>query len=165
MSENPEYHLLPQPHELSEQEKEDAMGAYLMMFAAIGAGLPLPVINIIAAVVYYYLNKGKSRFVRFHCHQALFSQLPTSLMNAGALFWGVRIFFSDEWHFNNVYTGYLGTVVVFNIVYFVWGIMAAIQARKGRTYYISFFGRWSYQRAFAIKPERAVKQAVNMPPV
>ena len=52
MEEKTGYHPLPQPHELSEREKEDAMGAYLMMFAAVGAGLPLPVINLIAAIIY-----------------------------------------------------------------------------------------------------------------
>jgi len=30
MEEKTGYHPLPQPHELSEREKEDAMGAYLM---------------------------------------------------------------------------------------------------------------------------------------
>ena len=32
--------LLPQPQDLTVREKEDAMGAYLMMFAAWGAGSP-----------------------------------------------------------------------------------------------------------------------------
>jgi len=50
------YVKLPQPHELSEREKEDAMGAYLMMFAALATSLPLPIINLIAATVYYYVN-------------------------------------------------------------------------------------------------------------
>ena len=50
------YVKLPQPHELSEREKEDAMGAYLMMFAALATSLYLPIINLIAATVYYYVN-------------------------------------------------------------------------------------------------------------
>jgi hypothetical protein len=54
---------LPQPHELSAIEKDDAMGAYLMMFAAWGAGLPLPLLNLIAAVIYFFINKKQSRFV------------------------------------------------------------------------------------------------------
>jgi|TARA_B110000879_G_scaffold48203_1_gene67938 hypothetical protein len=50
------YVKLPQPHELSEREKEDATGAYLIMFAALATSLPLPIINLIAATVYYYVN-------------------------------------------------------------------------------------------------------------
>jgi len=39
---------LPQPHEIPKRDREDAMGAYLMMFAAWGAGLPLPLLNLLA---------------------------------------------------------------------------------------------------------------------
>lgn len=67
------YMKLPQPHELSEREKEDARGAYLMMFAALATTLPLPIINLIAAIVYYYVNRKKGRFIHFHCLQSLLS--------------------------------------------------------------------------------------------
>jgi len=66
---------LPQPDELSEREKDDAMGAYLMMFATWVVGLPLPVLNLIAAVIYFYVNKKSSRFVAFHALQSLLSQV------------------------------------------------------------------------------------------
>lgn len=55
------YVKLPQPQDLSEREKEDAMGAYLMMFAALATSLPLPIINLIAAIVYYYINRKKRK--------------------------------------------------------------------------------------------------------
>ena len=55
------YVKLPQPQDLSEREKEDAMGAYLMMFAALATSLPLPIINLIAAIVYYYINPKKKK--------------------------------------------------------------------------------------------------------
>src|SRR5438477_6013265 len=99
MESTPEYYPLEQPDELTTREKEDAMGAYLMMFAAIGAGLPLPIINLIAAVIYYFINKSASRFVRFHSYQALIATIPTTLINAGAMFWIIRILFFD-WHAN-----------------------------------------------------------------
>ena len=59
------YIEIPQPDALGEREKEDAMGAYFMMFAALASSLPLPIINLIAAIVYYYINRKKSRFVHF----------------------------------------------------------------------------------------------------
>src|SRR5437868_15475390 len=89
------FHPLEQPDELTIRQKEDAMGAYLMMFAAIGAGLPLPIINLAAAVIYYYINKSSSRFVKFHSYQALIATIPTTVINAGAMFWTLRIMFSD----------------------------------------------------------------------
>ena len=71
-----EYYPLPQPEEIPEREKEDAMGAYLMMFAAVAIGLPLPIINLIASFIYYYINRKKSRFIHFHSLQSLLSQIP-----------------------------------------------------------------------------------------
>jgi len=65
---------LPQPDQLAEREKEDGMGAYLMMFAAFAVVLPLPVVNLIAALIYYFINRKKSRFIHFHCLQSFLSK-------------------------------------------------------------------------------------------
>src|ERR1700722_13083912 len=120
------FYPLPQPAEITIREKEDAMGAYLMMFAALAVGLPLPIINLIAAVIYYYVNKSNSRFVKFHAFQALISQIPTTIMNGIGLGWGLRIAFSDSWHMNNAFKGYVAMALIADIAYFVWGIIAAI---------------------------------------
>ena len=160
------YHPLPQPDELTAREKEDAMGAYLMMFASIGAGLPLPIINLIASIIYFSVNAKKSRFIRFHCHQSLFSQLPTSLMNAGLLFWTFQIFIFDNYEFNNTYIGYLVMVAVFNLAYFIISIVGSVKARKGQMYYFIFFGRLAYEHAFRKRPgdDRPAEALVNRPP-
>src|SRR5258706_9210434 len=92
-----EFHPLQQPEEIAEREKEDAMGAYLMMFAAVAVGLPLPVINLIASVIYYFINRKKSRFIHFHSLQALLSNIPTTLINWGVVIWGVTIFLREDW--------------------------------------------------------------------
>jgi uncharacterized Tic20 family protein len=157
------YHPVPQPDEISIREKEDAMGAYLMMFAAVGAGLPLPIINLIAAVIYYFINRSKSRFVNFHSFQAMISQLPTSLLNAAAVFWGIRIIVSDEWKLNNIYIGFVIMVVIANLLYIIFSIIAAVKARKGRFYYFMFFGKIAYHKAFAIRPEHTAV-VMNAPP-
>lgn len=159
-----EYYPLSQPNELTIREKEDAMGAYLMMFAALGAGLPLPIINLIAAVIYYYINKSNSRFVRFHSYQALISQVPTTLMNAFMIFWGIRIAISDTWFLTNNFKGYVVMVILANIIYFIAGIVGAIKARKGQFYYFIFFGKIAYQKAYTIKPGDEENFAVNTPP-
>jgi uncharacterized membrane protein len=158
------YHPLPQPEEIDIREREDAMGAYLMMFASVGAGLPLPIINLIAAVIYYFINRSKSRFVRFHSHQSLFSQLPTSLLNAGVVFWSAQIWIFDNMEFpGNVFWGYLAMTAVANLLYFIFSIIAAVQARKGRLYYLIFFGRLSYSHAYKVRPEDN-RKSVNLPP-
>jgi len=40
---NSPYLPLPQQDEIPEREREDAMGAYIMMFAAFASSLPLPI--------------------------------------------------------------------------------------------------------------------------
>ncbi len=147
MDESQKFFPLPQPDEISIREKEDAMGAYLMMFASIAAGLPLPIINLIAAIIYYYINKGKSRFVKFHATQSLFSQIPTSLINAGAVSWGAYMFFHDI-TFPDIYWGYLVMALIANIIYFVFSIIAAVKARRGKFYYFVFFGKLAYIKAY-----------------
>ncbi len=165
METQPGYYPLEQPDELTIREKEDAMGAYLMMFAALGAGLPLPVINLIAAVIYYYINKSKSRFVRFHSYQALISTIPTTLINAGAMFWGLRILIYEDWHVTNNFKGYVIAAIIANLAYFVIGIIAAIKARKGMYYYYIFFGKIAYQKVFAIREAAGENEGpVNNPP-
>lgn len=160
------YHPLPQPGDLSEREKEDAMGAYLMMFAAIGAGLPLPIVNLLAGIIYFAVNAKKSRFIRFHCHQALISQAPTTLLNAGLLFWAIRIFILDSMEMSDAFKGYAITVVLFNVAYFVFGIVGAVKARKGQMYYMLFFGRLSYEHAFRVRAHDGHDPTtpVNRPP-
>ena len=156
------FEQLPQPDEISIREREDAMGAYFMMFAAIAAGLPLPIINLIASIIYYYLNKAKSLFVKFHAMQSLISQIPTSLINAGAVFWGIRIIFYEA-NFTNVYKGYLVFAVIVNLLYIIFSLIAAVKARSGKFYYFIFFGKYAYLKTFKIR-EKSEKQDVNLPP-
>ena len=168
------YYPLAQPHELSEREKEDAMGAYLMMFASLATSLPLPVINLIAAVVYYYVNRKKSRFIHFNCLQSLLSQLPTTLVNWILLYWALQIFFFENYEINDYFYAYLGFSVLANLIYFVYSIVAAVRARKGVFMYFILFGPYAYQQVYSKKNilnyenenhQLEVKQKVNKPPV
>ena len=143
------YLKLPQPQELSEREKEDAMGAYLMMFAALATSLPLPIINLIAATIYYYVNRKKGRFIHFHCLQSLLSQLPTTVVNWGLLYWVLQIFFFENLAVSDWFYTYLGFVVIANLIYFVFSIIAAIRARKGVFMYFLFFGSYAYHQVYA----------------
>ncbi len=167
------YYVLPQPHELSEREKEDAMGAYLMMFASLATSLPLPIINLIAAVIYYYINRKKGRFIHFNCLQSLLSQLPTTLVNWGLLYWGLQIFFFDNYELSDYFYAYLGFSIIANLVYFIFSLVAAVRARKGIFMYFIFFGPYAYQKVYAkrnrlsydnedFNPE--AEQSVNTPP-
>lgn len=158
-----EYYDLPQPEELTKKERDDAMGAYLMMFASVGAGLPLPILNLIAAIIYYYVNRSKSRFVKFHAYQSLISQLPTTLLNATALSWFIRNMINST-GFDQNFFGFVIAVILTNVAYFIFSIIGAIKARKGQMYYLLFFGKVSYVKAFKIKVSDQ-EAFENRPPV
>lgn len=165
-----QYHPLPQPDEIPVRDREDAMGAYLMMFAAVAVALPLPVINLIAAVIYYYVNRRKSRFIHFHSLQSLLSQLPTTFLNWGLLYWGLQVWLFHNTETDDLFWGYVGMVVVANILYFVFSLVAAVRARKGGMYYFLFFGKLSYDivfstsRSFRYAGDEDLKTLQNKPP-
>jgi uncharacterized Tic20 family protein len=139
---------IPQPDELSSREKEDAMGAYFMMFAAWAIGLPLPVLNLIAAFIYFMIHRKKSRFVAFHSHQSLISQLPVTAANLITVVWLINIVFTGirfgSFYFPSRFFAFLGFMVVLNILYLVYSIIALLKARKGQFFYMPLFGRLSF---------------------
>lgn len=153
-----DFYPVPQPTDIPEREKEDAMGAYLMMFAAVAIGLPLPIINLIAAIIYYFLNRDKSRFIHFHSLQALLSQIPTTLVNWALVIWGVRIFLTDLTLSEEFWTFaiFAGCCTLF---YFVMNLIAAFKARQGRMYYFLFFGKIAFEYAFTVRMSDTQPQA------
>jgi uncharacterized Tic20 family protein len=160
-----EFHPLQQPHEITEREREDAMGAYLMMFAAVAIGLPLPIINLIASIIYYFVNRKKSRFIHFHSLQALLSQIPTTVINWVAVIWALTIFIRDDWEANNTFWAYLIFSAACTVIYFVISIIAAYKARQGKMYYFLLFGKMAYQSVYRIKPgDSEAHESINKPP-
>lgn len=161
-----EFYPLQQPDEIAEREKEDAMGAYLMMFAAVAIGLPLPVINLIASIIYYFINRKKSRFIHFHCVQALLTQIPTTVINWVAVIWGVTILVSDQYDATDIFWAYVVFAGACTLLYFIVSIIAAYKARQGKMYYFLVFGPWSYQIAYRVRPTDNLQtgEPMNKPP-
>lgn len=158
-----EYHKLPQPDEIETRVKEDAMGAYFMMFATSAIGIPLPILNLVAAIIYYYVNRSKGKFVQFHTLQSLWSQIPVTLLNSGLVAWTIVNLVRDL-DFSSYYWGYLVMVGIANLVYLIFSIVGAVKARKGLFYYFLFFGQIAYHHVYQIRPERHDSSPVNRPP-
>ena len=117
-------------YEPSEHEAEKASNSYLMSLIAIIAGLPLPIVNLIATLVFFIGNRKETYFVRWHCTQALLSQVTIFIINSFGFWWTMSILFSDEIITNN-YIAYIFTILVFNLAEFIATIYTAIQIRKG----------------------------------
>lgn len=115
---------------LNEHEHEKASNSYLMSLVAIIGGLPLPIINLLATLFFYLNHRNDSYFVRWHCTQALFSQIPLVLLNTITFWWTMSIIFGNNF-ITNLYVGYVISVIIFNIIEFVATIYTIIQVRKG----------------------------------
>jgi formylglycine-generating enzyme required for sulfatase activity/uncharacterized Tic20 family protein len=114
----------------SEHEAERASGSYLMSLVAIIVGLPLPIINLIATLIFYLGNRNSTYFVRWHCTQALLSQLSMFLINSFAFGWTISIIFTDD-TFDSSYFAYIIIAIIFNFTEFIVTIYTAVQTRKG----------------------------------
>jgi uncharacterized Tic20 family protein len=120
-------------------EAEKASNSYLMSLVGLLAGLPLPIINLIATFIFFAANRRGPYFVRWHATQALLSQISLLSINSVAFWWTLSILFSDQTVTNN-YLAYMFTVGLFNIAEFVATIYAAIATRKGKHVEWWFFG-------------------------
>jgi len=117
-------------YEPSEHEAEKASNSYLMSLIAVIAGLPLPIINLFATLIFYLGNRKGTYFVRWHCTQALLSQFSLLFMNSFGFWWTISIIFSSEEITGN-YIAYMITAIIFNIAEFIATIYTAIYVRKG----------------------------------
>lgn len=114
----------------SEHEAEKASNSYLMSLIAIMGGLPLPIINLIATVAFYLGNRKGTYFVRWHCIQALYSQLLLLPFNSVGFWWTISIIFTSE-TISSKYIAYIITIFIFNLIEFIGTIYSAITTRKG----------------------------------
>ena len=117
-------------YEPSEHEAEKASNSYLMSLIAVVVGLPLPIINLLATFFFFIANRKGTYFVRWHCMQALASQLLLLFFNSAGFWWTISIFFRDE-EISNLYISYIVVLVLFNLVEFITTMYTATKARQG----------------------------------
>ena len=122
-----------------EHEKEKASNSYVMSLIAFAAGLPLPIINLLATVIFFFGNRKGSYFVRWHCTQALLSQLSMFFVNSFGFWWTVSIIFADE-RISTKYIAYILTVILLNISELIITIITAVKTRKGAHVKWFFYG-------------------------
>jgi uncharacterized Tic20 family protein len=126
-------------YEPGEHELEKASNSYLMSLIALIAGLPLPIVNLIATLTFYLGNRKGTYFVRWHCTQALLSQLSMLFINSFGFWWTVSIVFTEE-TITNKYMAYIFSALIFNLIEFIATIYTAIQSRKGKHVEWWFYG-------------------------
>ena len=123
----------------NEMELEKASNGYLMSLIAVLAGMPLPIINLLATLMFYFGNRKSTWFVRWHCTQTLLSQLTVLVMNSIGFSWTISVLTSHS-ILTNAYIGYMITIVLFNVAEFAITIVAAIKTRRGEHVELWFWG-------------------------
>lgn len=111
-------------------ERERASYAYVASLVSFGFLLPLPIINLLASIIYSLANYKSSYFIRWHCMQVLVSQIVVVIINSLHFYWLTSILFADL-AFTPKYFAYLVFVVLYNIYEFVITYRAAVKVRKG----------------------------------
>lgn len=113
-----------------EHEAEAASNSYLMSLIAIVVGIPFPIINLVATLIFYLGNRKSTYFVRWHCSQALLSQISILFINSFGFWWTISIIFTDE-AITDEYVAYIVAATTFNLAEFIATIYTAIRTRKG----------------------------------
>ena len=127
-------------YHLTESEAEKASNSYLMSLIAIMVGFPLPIINLLATLFFYIANRKSTYFVRWHCIQALLSQLSLFVINSIGFWWTISVLVREDEQISNPYLAYIITVFVVNVFELGMTIAAAIKTRKGHHVFWWFYG-------------------------
>lgn len=122
-----------------EYEAEKASNSYVMSLIAVIAGLPLPLINLAATLIFYLGNRKQTYFVRWHCTQALLSQSSLLVINTAGVAWSVTLLVKSAPVTSN-YIAYIIAVLIFNAAEFIATVDAAIKTRKGIHVQWFFYG-------------------------
>jgi uncharacterized Tic20 family protein len=115
----------------NDYEAEKASNSYLMSLIALMVGFPLPIINLLATLLFYLNNRKALPYVKWHCTQALLSQLLIVVINSIAFSWTMAIIFGKP-SISDAYIAYLLTIFIFNVSEFLVTIYTAIETRKGK---------------------------------
>ena len=126
------------PHD---SEMERASNSYLMSLVAVMGGLPLPIFNLLATLFFYLGNRKSTSFVKWHCTQALLSQLGLFFFNSAGFWWTISIIFQEK-EPTNYYFAYMITIILFNLLEFIGTLIMASKTRERRTSRIVFLFRY-----------------------
>lgn len=111
-------------------EYEQASNSYLMGLVAAIAGLPLPVINLIASAIFYLGQRRSTYFVRWHALQALIGQALLVPFNSIFFAWTFGILWGHR-ESGTAYWIYFAVIAMVNFLEFIAVAYAASRVRKG----------------------------------
>ena len=118
-------------YKLSETEKESAVNGYLMSLAVFATTMPIPIINLIANIIYYFRRRKSTYITRWHSMNAFVSQLPLFFINSFTWYSVWQILW-DEWQLNACLIAYYILAGVLNVAEIVLSIICCLKVKKNK---------------------------------
>ena len=115
---------------IADDEAESASNAYLLSLVLLVGGAPLPILNLLASVIFYFGARRSSPFVRWHCTQALVGQLLLIPVNSTFLWMTLGLLFGHR-ELDDFYVGWGLVMLALNAAELIASIYAAIKVRQG----------------------------------
>lgn len=118
-------------YKLSETEKESAVNGYLMSLAVFATTMPIPIINLIANIIYYIRRRKSTYITRWHSMNAFVSQLPLFCINSFT-WYSIWQMLWDEWQLNNYLIAYYILAGILNIAEIVLSVICCIKIKQNK---------------------------------
>jgi beta-barrel assembly-enhancing protease len=115
---------------IHDDEAESASNAYLLSLILLVVGAPLPILNLLASVIFYLSSRRGSPFVRWHSMQALLTHLVVVPVNSVFLWMTLAILFGYR-EPDNFYVGWFLFMAGLNATKMIGSIYSAIKVRRG----------------------------------
>jgi Zn-dependent protease with chaperone function len=115
---------------IHDDEAESASNAYLLSVVLLVVGAPLPILNLLASVIFYLSSRRGSPFVRWHSMQALLTHMVVVPVNSVFLWMTLAILFGYR-EPDNFYIGWILFMVGLNAAKMIGSIYSAIKVRRG----------------------------------
>ena len=115
---------------VADDEAESASNSYLLSLVLLVGGAPLPILNLLASVIFLFGARRSAPFVRWHATQALVGQLAVIPVNTVFLWMTLSILFGNR-EFDNFYVGWGLAMLALNAAELIASIYAAVRVRRG----------------------------------
>lgn len=121
--------------ELQEEEKELAINGYLMSLAVFITTMPIPIINLIANLIYFFAHRKQTYVIRWHAYNALLSQMPLFFINSLTWYFVWNVIWGDI-KLTNAMIGYFAVAGLLNIGEIVSSVICCIRVGGNKDVHI-----------------------------
>jgi Zn-dependent protease with chaperone function len=115
---------------IADDEAESASNAYLLSLVLLVGGAPLPILNLLASVIFFFGARRSPPFARWHSSQALVGQLLLIPINTVFMWMTISLLFGRR-ELDDFYVGWGLVMLGLNAAELIASIYAAVKVRQG----------------------------------